>query len=169
MRPRILEYATAAACMLPGFLPHISEFAAAKEPEAGKSAVSPSPPIVSAEGCNIERFTVHSDCMGREIKCQVILPPEYGSHPDKKYPVLYALHSAYVTDGSDYTSWSEMSGALQALKEKPMIIASFDADNYSYYIDSPLPVKCYQRGYDFKKEWRTNYADLQNVTPVKSR
>ena len=43
------------------------------------------------EGCSIEKFSVRSPSMGRGVDCLVILPPEYKDHPEKSYPILYAI------------------------------------------------------------------------------
>jgi putative tributyrin esterase len=90
---------------------------------------------MATDGCTVETFTVHSSAMDRDIKGLVILPPEYKDHPDKKYPVLYALH------GSDapFESFSKMVTLRAALKTEPMVVASFDGDADSMYIDSPQP------------------------------
>ena len=90
---------------------------------------------MAVDGCTVEEFTVHSPSMGREIKALVILPPEYKNHPDKKYPVLYALHGSQASP----EAFSKMVTLRAALKDKPMVIASFDGDSSGMYIDSPLP------------------------------
>ena len=71
--------------------------------------------------------------MGRDIRVVVVLPPEYDGHPDKQYPVLYALHGR----GAPYTSWASMAPLLESLKEKPMIVACFDGGYASCYLDAP--------------------------------
>ena len=71
--------------------------------------------------------------MGRNIRVVVVLPPEYAEHPDKQYPVLYALHGR----GAPYTSWSSMAPLLNRLNDKPMIVACFDGGYASCYLDAP--------------------------------
>lgn len=90
---------------------------------------------LAADGCTVETFTVHSPSMGREIKALVILPPEYAAHPDKKYPVLYALHGIKAS----YEAFRTNVPLRKGLKEKPVIVASFDGDRASLYLDSALP------------------------------
>jgi S-formylglutathione hydrolase FrmB len=85
------------------------------------------------DGCTIEKFTILSPSMGREIKAVAVLPPGYAEHPERKYPVLYAFHGY----DAPYTVWSDMSPLRQALQEKPMVVVSFDADRGSWYLDSP--------------------------------
>lgn len=73
-------------------------------------------------GCRLEKFTLHSVAMGRDIRVVVILPPGYDLHPDKQCPVLYTLHGR----GAPYTSWAGMTPLINRLKEKPMIVTCFD-------------------------------------------
>jgi S-formylglutathione hydrolase FrmB len=85
----------------------------------------------------IETFYVHSPSMDRDIRACVVLPPEYAAHPEKSYPILYTLH------GSDapFDAFARMIPLRKALKDKPMLVACFDGDGTSNYIDSPLLVK----------------------------
>ena len=88
----------------------------------------------SPEGCRIEKFTIPSPSMKRDIRVVVVLPPEYDKHPHKQYPILYALHGA----NAPYATWSEMSPLRRALGRMPMIVASFDGDKRSMYVDSTV-------------------------------
>ncbi|MBN2582558.1 MAG: hypothetical protein JXL80_05775 [Planctomycetes bacterium] len=96
---------------------------------AGDSAKSVT---TSPEGCRIEKYTVHSPSMKRDIQVVVVLPPEYDAKADKKYPILYTLHGA----GAPYATYSEMSRLRRALKTMPMIVTCFNGDDASMYIDS---------------------------------
>jgi S-formylglutathione hydrolase FrmB len=89
---------------------------------------------VMPEGCIIERFDVPSPSMKRQIHALVVLPPEYRDNPDKRYPILYALHGGFAP----YECWSQMSPLRKALRQRPMIVASFDGDPLGWYIDSLL-------------------------------
>jgi len=112
---------------------------------------------VSPEGCIIEKSSIYSKCMGREIKSVVVLPPEYKNYPNKLYPILYTLHGK----GAPYNTWSEMSPLRNALKDKPMIVTCFDGDNASMYLDSDILQTNYLRiGKGQKKP--------DKVEPVKS-
>lgn len=88
----------------------------------------------SPEGCRIEKFTIPSPSMKRDIRVVVVLPPEYDKHPEKQYPILYALHGAHAP----YATWSEMSPLRQALGRMPMIVTCFDGDKASMYVDSTV-------------------------------
>jgi S-formylglutathione hydrolase FrmB len=100
---------------------------------------------MAADGCTVEKFIVHSPAMDRDIKALVILPPGYKENPDKKYPILYALHGAMASE----ETYSKMPTLRAALKEKPMIVACFDGDTSSMYVDAPLP-----------KRWSRDPKDL---------
>jgi S-formylglutathione hydrolase FrmB len=99
---------------------------------AAASAPATQAVTVMPEGCVVERFDVPSPSMKRQIHALVVLPPEYKDKPDKRYPVLYALHGM----GASYAVYSDMSTLRRALRERPMIVASFDGDNAGWYIDS---------------------------------
>ena len=109
----------------------------------GNEAKAPKKTVVISErsevvserpaGCQLEKFTLHSVAMGRDIRVVVVLPPEYDGHPDRQYPVLYALHGR----GAPYTSWASMAPMISSLKEKPMIVACFDGGYGSCYLDAP--------------------------------
>lgn len=92
--------------------------------------------IVTPEGCTIEKFRIVSPSMDREIKAEVVLPPEYKDHPDKQYPILYTLHGM---DSPIDRYLAKTPVLLQALKDKPMIVTCMDVDGESWYLDSPYP------------------------------
>ena len=111
---------------------------------------------VSSEGCTLEKFSIFSKSMGREIKVIVILPPEYNSDPEKKYPILYTLHGR----GAPYDTFSQMPPLRKDLKTKPMIVTCLDADKASWYLNSPN-----------LQEDHSNEAEKKGVsgfTPVRS-
>lgn len=66
------------------------------------------------EGCSVEKFSVYSPSMGRGIDCLVILPPEYKNHPEKSYPILYAI-SAAIACAVEYADADDRS--LQTVRE----------------------------------------------------
>ena len=86
----------------------------------------------SPEGCSIEKFTVPSKAMGREIRTVVVLPPAYAREGGARYPVLYALHGM----GAPYTTWADMSPLRRSLVDHPMILVCFDGDKAGWYIDA---------------------------------
>jgi enterochelin esterase-like enzyme len=57
------------------------------------------PPVAGAKPVTIERIKVHSAAIEGNLEGEsadrdviVVLPPGYKSHPDRRYPVVYALH-----------------------------------------------------------------------------
>jgi S-formylglutathione hydrolase FrmB len=87
----------------------------------------------STEG-RVERFTVPSASMGREIKVWVVLPPASPENKDSRLPILYALHGR----SAPYDTFANMPRLRAAVAARPMIVAGFDADASSFYLDSPL-------------------------------
>ncbi len=83
----------------------------------------------------VERFTIPSPSMGREIKVWVVLPPAYAETDDTRHPVLYAFHGK----DAPYDTFANMPRLHEALATRPMIVAGFDADAASFYLDSALP------------------------------
>lgn len=112
----------------------------------------------TVEGCVIEKLSIFSSSMGRDIKAVAVLPPEYQAHPEKKYPVLYALHGY----DAPYDVYSEMAPLRQALATKPMIVVSFDADRGSFYLDSPILQT------DYLRPDKAGNSPTNQGTPVKS-
>lgn len=83
----------------------------------------------------VERFAVSSPSMKREIKAWIVLPPAYSETNDTRFPVLYAFHGR----AAPYDTFANMPRLREALASRPMIVAGFDADASSFYLDSPLP------------------------------
>jgi len=90
--------------------------------------------ITEADGCTIEKYTIYSPAMKRDIRIVVVLPPAYKSAPDQKFPVLYTLHGY----GAPYDTWSQMAPLRQTLKDCPMIVTCLDGDKGCWYLDSPV-------------------------------
>jgi S-formylglutathione hydrolase FrmB len=88
-------------------------------------------------GCTIEKYTIFSPSMNRDIRIAVVLPPAYATSPNKNFPILYTLHGY----GAPYDTWSQMSTLRQTLADCPMIVTCLDGDKGSWYIDSPLKPK----------------------------
>jgi enterochelin esterase-like enzyme len=75
--------------------------AAMTAPGAAQAQVStPAPPVVpNAKPVTIERITVHSPAIKGNLEGNsadravlVVLPPSYRANPQRRYPVVYALH-----------------------------------------------------------------------------
>lgn len=70
-------------------------------PAAGLAQVSTKapPPVAGAKPAVLERIKVHSPAIEGNLEGEsadrdviVVLPPGYKTHPDRRYPVVYALH-----------------------------------------------------------------------------
>ncbi len=105
---------------------------AAGRADAADDTVVPKEVSVSSEHCTIEKFVVRSKCMSRDIKAVVVLPPAYATEPATRYPVLYALHGMKAP----FASWSEMRPLRESLRDRPMIVATFDGDSDGWYVDA---------------------------------
>jgi S-formylglutathione hydrolase FrmB len=90
------------------------------------------PAMEIVNGCRIERFEVSSPTMGRSIRAWAILPPNYEQR--ESLPLLIALHGR----AAPYDTWAKMPLLQRGLAQKPMIVAGFDGDAASWYLDSPL-------------------------------
>lgn len=90
--------------------------------------------ISEADGCIIEKYTIFSPSMKRDIRIVVVLPSAYKAEPDRKFPILYTLHGY----GAPYDTWSQMAPLRQTLKDCPMIVTCLDGDKGSWYLDSPV-------------------------------
>ncbi len=133
---------TAVAAENPSSAKSAASAAAAKPAATSRSHFENEPPVklgeklteTPADGTVIEKFLVHSAAMNRNVHVCIILPPAYASEPDKKFPVLYALHGS---DGP-YEMYSQMLPLRMALKTKPMLVVGFDGDGRGWYIDSTV-------------------------------
>ncbi len=56
-------------------------------------AATATPSPASTPGITYER--VETPSMPSAVRCLVVLPPSYGSSPERRYPVLYFLHDGY--------------------------------------------------------------------------
>lgn len=76
--------------------------------------------------------------MEKTLKNLVILPADYASRPQQKYPVVYLLHG----HGGNYTSWlaSVKPGLPRLATEYGLIIVCPEGEN-SWYWDSPISPK----------------------------
>lgn len=98
------------------------------------AAEAPVKEIIEADGCTIEKYSIYSPSMKRDIRIVVVLPPAYPSSPDQKFPILHTLHGY----GAPYDTWSQMTTLRQTLKDCPMIVTCLDGDKGSWYLDSPI-------------------------------
>ncbi|GGW71630.1 alpha/beta hydrolase [Streptomyces caelestis] len=67
--------------------------------------------------------SVPSAALGRSAPVRLILPSDFGSRPERTYPVLYLLHGAH----DDYTSWTRETDIEAFTEGRDLIVAMPDA------------------------------------------
>lgn len=77
--------------------------ALAAVPADAQVGTEPPPVVEGAAKVRIDHVTVHSDAIAgnlmgttAEREVHVVLPPGYDENPDRRYPVVYALHGYWV-------------------------------------------------------------------------
>lgn len=83
-----------------------------------------------AAGCITADFHA-SHLQDKDMKFNVLLPRDYTSNADRRFPVLYLLHGF---DG-DYSDWCKNTKLINYAKSYEEIIIMPDGDN-SWYVDS---------------------------------
>src|SRR3546814_7212854 len=68
-------------------------------PALAQATTNSPPPVAGAKAVTIEHVKVHAPSIEGNLEGEsadrdvlVVLPPDYASHPDRRYPVVYALH-----------------------------------------------------------------------------
>ena len=108
------------------------------------------PPVVEdAAKVRIEHVTVHSDAIAgnlmgtsAERDVHVVLPPGYDEHPDRRYPVVYALHGYWVKAeqwlGEVHMPQTAEGAFAKGVPEMIVVFPdSWNEYNGSFYSDSP--------------------------------
>ncbi len=92
-------------------------------------------PPVAAE---VRPGTFASASLGREVSYAVDLPPSYGTSPDRKYPVVYALHGLF--EGSGFWERRGLAPILARLRESgavaEFLVVAVDGGN-SFFVNAP--------------------------------
>jgi S-formylglutathione hydrolase FrmB len=82
--------------------------------------------------------TFASASLGREVSYVVDLPPSYGTSPDRKYPVVYALHGLF--EGSGFWERRGLAPILARLRESgavaEFLVVAVDGGN-SFFVNAP--------------------------------
>lgn len=129
--------------------------------------------VAAKPAARVEKITMHSDSLNKNMKIQIYLPEGYSESVD--YPVLYLLHGR---DGNEKTWNKDMDASTKATqlikskKIKPMIIVMPSYDNsygvnyadHSYSKDG----RQYGRYEDYLTEELVSYID-SNYSTVTSR
>lgn len=83
-----------------------------------------------------DTVVIHSDAMGRDIKCVVVVPARYHVDAVTRWPVVYLLHGA---DGC-YNDWSRKANLDSLATRYDVMIVCPDGQD-SWYFDSPIDPK----------------------------
>ena len=98
------------------------------------SAIAATIAFMCASANTLTNLTVRSEKMGRDIPVSIVLPDEYDSAGETRYPSVYVLHGA---KGSGKGKASDTT--LGHLVDKYGFIAVFpDGGKTSWWIDSPI-------------------------------
>lgn len=91
--------------------------------------------LLHANAYKVDIILVRSAGMKKDIKCVIILPNQYGTDINKKFPVLYLLHGY----GGNYAAWIKTAPHTGATADMAnTIIVCPDGDIGSWYFDSPI-------------------------------
>jgi S-formylglutathione hydrolase FrmB len=71
----------------------------------------------------LEQLTFRTPAVTGTTEVRVLLPAGYGTHPRRRYPVLYLLHGAI----DNYTSWTVKGDAEQLTSRYPLIVVMPDS------------------------------------------
>jgi putative tributyrin esterase len=96
----------------------------------GGKSVAAQTPVTGSGGCITADFhAAHLE--SKDMKFNVILPADYASDADRRFPVLYLLHGF----GGDYADWCKYSRVVDYAKPYEEIIIMPEGDN-SWYVNS---------------------------------
>lgn len=81
----------------------------------------------------VKEIAVYSQAMDKEIKCTIVLPPNYHNDSSERFPVLYLLHG----HGGNYKSWISLKPDLPDVAARHGFIIVCPDGNNSWYWDAP--------------------------------
>jgi S-formylglutathione hydrolase FrmB len=96
--------------------------------------------LVPAASATAEVRSGHfeSGALAREVSYVVDLPPSYATSPDRKYPVVYALHGLF--EGPEFWERRGLASILARLRDSgavpDFLVVAVDGDN-SFFVNSP--------------------------------
>jgi S-formylglutathione hydrolase FrmB len=79
----------------------------------------------------LRELTLRTPALAAPTKVRILLPAGYGSHPKRRYPVLYLLHGA----GGDQTDWTTQGAADQLTAKLPLIVVMPAGGHGGFYTD----------------------------------
>ncbi|WP_340373781.1 alpha/beta hydrolase family protein [Streptomyces sp. SS7] len=74
---------------------------------------------------------VHSPAMHSSIPVRVILPKNWNSEKEAKFPVLYMLHGG----DDNYTSWTRETDVEELARKSDVLVVMPDGGKFGYYSD----------------------------------
>lgn len=80
-----------------------------------------------------DTVSIHSNSMGKDLPCLIVLPDEYFVNA-KRFPVVYLLHGY----GGNYLNWSEHTNLGNYADSYNIIITCPEGGYNSWYLNSPM-------------------------------
>lgn len=93
---------------------------------------SQAPSTVSTLPPNVTEAKLDSKLMGRAMPYRVVLPKNYATAKDKRFPVIYLLHGLFGSSAN----WTSMSKLPAHAQNYEVIIVNPEGEN-GWYVDSP--------------------------------
>jgi putative tributyrin esterase len=94
--------------------------------------------LASTAGAGVEQSSFHSASLERDVAVAVQLPPSYATEPQRRFPVVYALHGLFESQG--FWERRGLAAALEKLwaaGEVPeFVVIAVDGDN-SFFVNGP--------------------------------
>lgn len=76
----------------------------------------------------IQECSYDSAALGRTMPYTLLLPADYDTNTEQRYPVLYLLHGR----NGDYTNWAQLTRLSEHASRFPMIVVCPEGDNGCY-------------------------------------
>ena len=96
------------------------------------------PGVATPVSAEVRSGTFASAALGREVAYVVDLPPSYDASPQRRYPVVYALHGLF--EGSGFWERRGLAGALAELRASgavpEFLVVAVDGGN-SFFVNAP--------------------------------
>lgn len=106
------------------------------------AGIQAQPPAVTAKplASNVREHKLESPLMGREMPYRVIVPKDYESKPQSRFPVIYLLHG--LTGRFD--NWTERTKVAEYALSYPFIVVTPEGGNGWYSDSATVPNDKYE-------------------------
>jgi diacylglycerol O-acyltransferase / trehalose O-mycolyltransferase len=91
---------------------------------------TPTPTLLTAAQ-RVRDVDVSSAAMGKSVKVRVVVPPDFETNPDQRWPVVYLLHGCC----DDYQAWSRVSDIAALSEASGVLVVMPDGGKAGYYSD----------------------------------